>query len=57
MLLWLTENMGTIVISLVLLIIIAAVIVSEIRAHKYGRTSCGCGCKHCAMRGKCHNVQ
>ncbi len=53
MLAWLTENLGTIVISLILLAAVAAIILSMIRDKKKGRSSCGCGgdCAHC---GACH---
>jgi hypothetical protein len=54
MLTWLTENLGTIVISLVLIGIVAAIITGMVKDRKKGRGSCGCGCEHCAMNGKCH---
>lgn len=54
MLAWLTENLGTIVISLILICIVTAVIVGMVRDKKQGKGSCGCGCEHCAMHGKCH---
>ena len=54
MLAWLTENLGTIVISLILISIVTAVIVGMVRDKKQGKGSCGCGCEHCAMHGKCH---
>jgi putative effector of murein hydrolase LrgA (UPF0299 family) len=54
MLVWLTENLGNIVVSLILICIVTAVIVKMIRDRKQGKSSCGCGCEHCAMHGKCH---
>ena len=54
MLAWFTDNLGTIAVSLILMCIVAAVVVSIIRDKKHGRSSCGCGCEHCAMHGKCH---
>ncbi|MBQ3939509.1 MAG: FeoB-associated Cys-rich membrane protein [Oscillospiraceae bacterium] len=51
---WLAENAGTILISLVLLAVVAAIIVSMLRGKKAGTSSCGCGCAHCAMHGECH---
>lgn len=54
MLTWITENMSTIIISAVLVMMVAAVIVSMIRGKKKGKSSCGCGCAGCAMNGACH---
>ena len=51
---WLSANLGTIIISLILAGIVIAVIVSKIRAKKEGKSSCGCGCANCAMHGACH---
>ena len=48
--------MNTIDILLIAVIsaaFIAAVTVC-IRNKKQGKGSCGCGCEHCAMHGKCH---
>ena len=55
MLAWLIENLGTIMISLVLIGIVTAVIAGMIHDKKNGRNNCGCDCEHCAMHGKCHN--
>ena len=52
---WLAENLGTIVISAVLLAIVAAIVIYLIRQKKQGKSSCGCNCAHCAMHGSCHN--
>lgn len=54
MLTWLMENMATIIISAVLVLVVAAIIVSMIRSKKKGKSSCGCGCAGCAMNGACH---
>ena len=54
MLEWLTENLGTIVVSLILICIVTAIIVKTVKDKKQGKSSCGCGCEHCAMRDKCH---
>ncbi len=51
---WLAENIGTIVVLILLIIIVGAIIASMIKDKKQGRTSCGCGCANCAMKGKCH---
>ena len=54
MLTFLKENLGAIIILIVLVGIVSFITVKLIRAKKQGKTSCGCGCQHCAMNGKCH---
>ncbi len=54
MLTWLMENMATIIISAVLVLVVAAIIVSMVRGKRKGKSSCGCGCAGCAMNGACH---
>lgn len=54
MLTWLMENMATIIISAVLVLVVAAIIVSMVRSKRKGKSSCGCGCAGCAMNGACH---
>ena len=51
---WLYSNMANIVIIAAVLGIVTLAIVSMIRDKKAGKSSCGCGCEHCAMHGKCH---
>ncbi len=55
MLAWLSENLGTIIITLILIAIVAAIVISMIRDKKKGKTSCGCDCAHCGCCGACHN--
>ena len=38
---WLAENLGTIVISAVLLAIVAAIVIYLIRQKKQGKSTCG----------------
>ncbi len=57
MLHWITENLSTILVSAVLLAAVVAVILHLIRQRKQGKSSCGCGCEHCAMHGRCHEKQ
>ena len=52
---WLAENLGTIVISAVLLAIVAAIVIYLIRQKKQGNSTCGAGCAHCANAGCCHH--
>ena len=54
MLAWLSENLGTIIVSLILIAVVSTVIVKMVKDKKHGKSSCGCGCENCAMHGKCH---
>ena len=54
MLEWLTANLGTILISAGLIVIVALIIRSIVRDKKAGISSCGAKCGACAMAGKCH---
>ena len=54
MLAWLQQNWGTIVVLVVLAAIVAAIVVCRVRARRQGKSTCGCGCEHCASRGACH---
>ncbi|MBO7668252.1 MAG: FeoB-associated Cys-rich membrane protein [Firmicutes bacterium] len=46
--------------TFIVLLVLAAVVVMTVRRlardKKAGRSSCGCGCSHCAMADKCHTV-
>lgn len=54
MLTWIMGNMATIIISVILMIVVAAIIASMVRNKRKGKSSCGCGCAGCAMNGTCH---
>ena len=54
MLQWLAENLGTILISAVLLAVTVSICVYLIRQKQKGKSTCGCNCAHCAMHGQCH---
>lgn len=55
MLAWLSNNIATVIISLVLAVIVALIIFSLVKNKKKGKSSCGCNCAHCAMAGSCHS--
>lgn len=57
MLSWLSANIGTILISLVLICIVAAVIIIMRRDKKKGKSTCGGNCGHCPMGTSCHHGQ
>lgn len=50
MLTFLTQNIGTIMVGLILLLSVAAVL----RIMKKKGTACGCGCSGCPSAGMCH---
>ena len=54
MLQWLAGNIGTILVGLLVAGIVVFDIVKIARDRKKGKTSCGCGCANCAMKGACH---
>ena len=54
---WFAANLGTILISLVLLVIVSLMVVYLLRQKKAGKSSCGANCAHCAMHGQCHEHQ
>ena len=54
MITWLSDNIGTIVISLILVAIVAGIIFKMVRDKKKGRSSCGCNCGCCALKDSCH---
>lgn len=51
---WLMNNIGTIVISAILLAVILLIILQLKKNKAAGKSSCGCGCANCALHGKCH---
>ena len=55
MLAWIIENIGTILICVILFVIVAAVIRKMVHDKKAGKSTCGCSCGHCAMNGTCHS--
>ena len=51
---WLSANIGTILIVLVLLAVVIGIIVKLRKDKKKGVSTCGGNCAHCAMHGACH---
>ena len=54
MLQWISTNIGTIVICIVLLAIVGLIVRYLVRQKKEGKSTCGGNCTHCAMHGSCH---
>ena len=54
---WIAQNLGTILVSAVLLVSVIAIVRYLIRQKKQGKSSCGAGCAHCANAGCCHHQQ
>ena len=57
MLNWFAANLGTILISFILAVIVTLIVVYLLRQKKAGKSSCGANCAHCAMHGQCHEHQ
>lgn len=56
MLVWLSANLATVAVAVILAAIVAAVIWYMVAQKKKGASSCGCGCSSCAMSGICHSA-
>ncbi len=53
MLTYLSANLGTIIVSLILIVIVAAIIRKLIIDKRNGISSCGGNCAHCKMCASC----
>lgn len=51
---WIIDNLGTIFVLSILIVIIGLVINSMIRNKKKGKSPCGCNCSTCPAGGTCH---
>ncbi len=47
--------MGTVLVVLILLIIVALAVRSIVKDKKAGKSTCGNNCCKCPMSGQCHN--
>lgn len=45
---------STVVLCALLIAVVAAIVIKLVRDKKEGKSSCGCGCSACAMKGMCH---
>lgn len=51
---WLINNIGTIVVAVVVAAIVGLIVFNRVRKKKNGQSTCGCGCSDCPMKNKCH---
>ena len=51
---WLISNLGTIIVSAVIIGIVALIVFKHFKNKKAGVSSCAAGCANCPMKGKCH---
>jgi hypothetical protein len=51
---WLEQNMGTILVSLLLLLVVCLIIRRLWKDRKQGKSSCGGQCGSCPMHQACH---
>ena len=56
MLAFVTGNLGTILITLFLVLIVAGAIYSLVKDKRQGRASCGGSCAHCKMCTACSHA-
>ena len=54
MLTWLTNNAGTVLITLCLMALAAVICRKLIRDRRQGKSACGGHCGACPMSGACH---
>lgn len=49
-------NFPTIIIAAIVAAVFIAIVVSEVRKRRSGKSSCSCGggCSGCGMNGSCH---
>lgn len=53
MLQWLSQNLATIIICLMITAVVTAIIIKKVKDKKQGKSSCGCGCSGCPMSSVC----
>ncbi|MDO5137233.1 MAG: FeoB-associated Cys-rich membrane protein [Oscillospiraceae bacterium] len=51
---WLAENLGTILVTIFLIVIVTSIIRKMVKDKKQGKTTCSCNCSTCAMCQYCH---
>lgn len=51
------NNIGTVAAGSAVILLALISLFTVIKDRKSGRSSCGCGCSHCAMAESCHRVK
>lgn len=51
---FLANNWGSLLVGAILVVVVGSIVLRQIKNHKQGKSSCGCGCSNCPMEGKCH---
>ncbi len=54
---WLSQNLGTILITILLILIVTGIVIKLIRDKKQGKSTCGGNCAHCNMCAGCHKQE
>lgn len=54
---FLSQNLGTILVLILLTAIVAAVVIKMIKDKRSGKSGCSCGCEVCAMAQSCGKRQ
>ena len=49
---WIINNLGTIIVALVVAAVVGLIVFNYIRKKKKGQSTCGCGCADCPMKKK-----
>ncbi|MCR5510171.1 MAG: FeoB-associated Cys-rich membrane protein [Lachnospiraceae bacterium] len=53
---WFVNNLGTIVVALVLIALVTVTVRSMLADKRQGKSSCGCRCSSCPMGSACHRA-
>ncbi|MDD7515583.1 FeoB-associated Cys-rich membrane protein [Ruminococcus flavefaciens] len=57
MIAWLSANLGSIVVAVILIAVVGLIIFKMVKDKKEGKSSCSHGCQNCAMHGQCHRTE
>ena len=54
---WIAQNIGSLLIGALLMLIVCVIIYFIRKDKKAGKSSCGASCAGCPMNGQCHSDQ
>lgn len=57
MLEFLSQNLATIIVSLILAAVVVLVVIKMYKDKKAGKSACGCKCSGCPNSSVCHGVK